>query len=1205
MAKMINTEVFPAIRMKIGRLSKITNEYQFYDLVKAIYCINLCINNRSVLESCLALNACLIEYEEKGRQRIETFDEFKRFFVKIYDVMKPGMADDYTVEDFGEVRIRYNDKFYRVIIGTGHNNVFACLNFLPTLARKTSHEDELSLALEYSSGVIDYFIEENKSDGIIEKRFVLPSEKLFYKVQRFFKEECKKYNILELDSLIKNDKTIIEKSHFVCRDDNIYPLYNVSLLIDLYDIWENEIDYKEQISVANVGIIDRIYSLFETDRSNGCLMFAPAMIFPNQKYDSTQRTYTFITKASHGVVVAINADEYEAEQLEKEIEHIEEYHKSGTLQIAETYNRFEKNGLRGLHIPADVPIEYLIYNSFMNPNQMYMSLGEAGKKERKTCTALDVIYYLNFMDDTDELFEYLSYSKERDCESLFGFGSDAALYFTWKNQGRYIAKGAIVFNMLDVGYDTENKAVVDYFKEELKDYPFHIKDYLFREPFSWKIEKRNSNLYEYAAKHGIGFGGIYFTLPQNNYVFLTNNVEFYKDVEDFGEYRQWIQLLEEIITEGFASIKCIFEDDSVICNTGIQMTFMPIEYALHAGNESFLYEDRMYVYSDAQYHNHKWVIRYVVKDIKQIFEDIQEAKDRRIELNILKEILLPLLVRMPALNELFETKRHFISLDKKKVGVFSASVEYIWDNNVQNFSPKDYHYHEVRKRIANVCFGNMIKPGNYHGQEANQIIRTMQKAIIEDFESEVSKYSWSELHYALLDYHSTLLHDINVNWKRYGSYSDLDEKKDKEVRDRIIDQREKAKHDDRNALYLIETNLYLHRESETLATRDDISLLLAYANWLVVLNDVADMCYFADNEAYIEITDEYVVDTLPNDQDTEELNGLHHRIYSYSEGLKRNHETDSKYLEKVKTTFREDMGFDLSDFLDILTYFSYSFSEETAKKVGNNVFRAPIRKLLSDFLMQMNDIITEEVALNLFNYLTVSSQNLKIENGKADFYLPIGKRRTRDTRFELKPLVGINGDIVFSPITMDHLKKNWLNGIMDFILPYEVGMNKTKQLIMEWKNTYEKQIVYDIANLFKENKFDIVKTNFELMKLNKSHPQWLGDYDVFAVDTKKKTICIVECKVIEKVATFYDMYRQQNRFFNEHKEDEKFQRRIDYLQENTNQVIQELGCSEYIGYKVMPYMCMNKVLVSRYKKVAFPIVSYPELVEIITEVTRK
>ncbi len=123
---MIKTNTFPTIRMKIDRLLKITNRYRFYDLVKAIYCINLCINNRSVLESCLALNACLIEYVEQGSQEINSYDSFKNFFKRIYDIMKPGIADDYTVEDFGEVRIRYDNKFYRVIIGTDHNNVFAC-----------------------------------------------------------------------------------------------------------------------------------------------------------------------------------------------------------------------------------------------------------------------------------------------------------------------------------------------------------------------------------------------------------------------------------------------------------------------------------------------------------------------------------------------------------------------------------------------------------------------------------------------------------------------------------------------------------------------------------------------------------------------------------------------------------------------------------------------------------------------------------------------------------------------------------------------------------------------------------------------------------------------------------------------------------------------------------------------------------------------
>ena len=89
-------------------------------------------------------------------------------------------------------------------------------------------------------------------------------------------------------------------------------------------------------------------------------------------------------------------------------------------------------------------------------------------------------------------------------------------------------------------------------------------------------------------------------------------------------------MLEEIIVEGFDSIKNILEDNSVICNTGIQMLFMPIEYAICAGQESFQHEDRKYIYSDAQRYNGKWIIRYVVKDMKRIYEDIQIAKDRSI-----------------------------------------------------------------------------------------------------------------------------------------------------------------------------------------------------------------------------------------------------------------------------------------------------------------------------------------------------------------------------------------------------------------------------------------------------------------------------------------------------------------------------------------------------------------------------------------------
>ena len=78
------------------------------------------------------------------------------------------------------------------------------------------------------------------------------------------------------------------------------------------------------------------------------------------------------------------------------------------------------------------------------------------------------------------------------------------------------------------------------------------------------------------------------------------------------------------------------------------------------------------------------------------------------------------------------------------------------------------------------------------------------------------------------------------------------------------------------------------------------------------------------------------------------------------------------------------------------------------------------------------------------------------------------------------------------------------------------------------------------------------------------------------------------------------MYRQQKRFFIEKEEDEKFQRRIDYMKEHYESVLESLSVDSDM-YEVCPYMCMNKVLVSRYKKVSFPIVSFDELCKIIEE----
>ena len=73
---------------------------------------------------------------------------------------------------------------------------------------------------------------------------------------------------------------------------------------------------------------------------------------------------------------------------------------------------------------------------------------------------------------------------------------------------------------------------------------------------------------------------------------------------------------------------------------------------------------------------------------------------------------------------------------------------------------------------------------------------------------------------------------------------------------------------------------------------------------------------------------------------------------------------------------------------------------------------------------------------------------------------------------------------------------------------------------------------------------------------------------------------------------------QQKSFFFQHKDDEKFQRRIDYVKENIGKVLKSFGITD-MNYSVIPYMVTNKLFEARYKEIAFPIITFSEIKDLI------
>lgn len=66
--------------------------------------------------------------------------------------------------------------------------------------------------------------------------------------------------------------------------------------------------------------------------------------------------------------------------------------------------------------------------------------------------------------------------------------------------------------------------------------------------------------------------------------------------------------------------------------------------------------------------------------------------------------------------------------------------------------------------------------------------------------------------------------------------------------------------------------------------------------------------------------------------------------------------------------------------------------------------------------------------------------------------------------------------------------------------------------------------------------------------------------------------------------------------FSQNKDNEKFQRRIDYLVQNTQKILASFGFAEGAQeHEAVPYMVTNKLFASGYKVAALPIITFSEL----------
>lgn len=1196
---------FEHISDKSNELAQIIKKYNVEDLTRAIFCINAWPRNRSALAQALTLNQALLKVERFGEGRIKSYSELKGFYQRISKCIEITPDEDLTLCDFGEVKININDIYYPIILGTGHEHVFGVMNYIEQLAKLLGKESELVTLFEYNKLIILNLSggELNNSFDKNEIVFELSNEQFWNSVKTLFDlEEFKKLKDCSY-KIMGHNVGPIEMRHFLKYEGSILPLFNTSLLIDFYKKLLSIVDektYAQHIDLTIWGILEVTFN--KSSESPSRVLIGPRIFdIKNNKPLSSNR-FCFAVKIKNTLLLAVNEAAFKNDKdLKNELKLFMDLFKSGELNLLETYYRKELHGGYALNITSDMDVKIIRIKPITDVTSNQSLL--ISKEDGFVCTALDLVYFLYSMEDFRELTEFINFSNQQTAK-VFAMGGKSNIYYSWKESNRQISSGAIEYHSIFVGYGNADDNIYKHFVDNLVTYPFDVKSDMFKYPFEWNVRENEFGYSTLEHKGLLGFGGEMKKYLNSTYLFLAHNIEFFT-AEDLNVHVQTnIRTIEEINQRLFNLYGEIIFKDEFFENKIVQIMYMPRHYAERVDHNGFTKSPNIkYVYSDISVIGSSVVIRYTVNE-EALMKDLMEARNRSVEVKYFLELINPL---EKYLNEDIEVIKETIFKDvnmPKQVGVFSMEVDYYVSDKLINYQMDSVNFAKVRKTIAQVCFEKGIQPGIYKGKEATNVIREMQQTLVEIFENQIKDFSQEELHLKILTYYSDELHQSMVNLKRYSSFKDMDADILHEFETRTRIEREKNRRNIRMAQYFAETNLaIIHSDKKQSCSKKEFETLLAFADWLVVLQDNADNCYYTELDVEIQVDSEYKLDTIFSQYSSEKYEELYIRKYNQKDYTHKNDKQDMQFLSNCIQAFESDTNIKFDILIALLDYLQLDVaSKEFAEEVAPSIFKIKKEVLFEDFINSLIKPCEIADVEKILNFITIDKRKLKSFDGTECPILPFWQREKRNNRFDVKPILSSNDEIIVPTVLIKQLSMYWQNGIVDWYLPYEIGLGTLKKVIKKWKKRYEDEMVLDISNHLKASGFDIVFPDFELYKRypKSNYPQELGDYDVLGINILDKEIWIIESKVLQKVGSIYEDQMQQKSFFFQHKDDEKFQRRIDYIMDNYKKVLNDLGL-EVEEYTVIPYMVTNKLFASRYKEIAYPIVSYDEFYRIIMQ----
>lgn len=1154
------------------------HNYEVTTLAKAIYSITSWFPNRQFLGIVDKLNRDFLANENKvlGTKKIDSYTEFLEFYNKVLENYIPEYPPERFPIDKGNVKFYSNEKFHKIFIGNGSEDIYEVSFMIESLIQDHENLKEIwHEILRYENLVISN-LELFKNSFIQEENFECPPKDYFDLIFNRFDE----FRNDKLDEYFKDFKSVNVELYKFFSPINKFPIFLPLMKECFIERVEKEIkeeEFKESIWRSFYRILNCNFPYFR--RSGGNIFYNLRLIHKDTKLEFDLENTIALLNENNLIILESNTNNIP--------NYIKDEIKNSNYKVA---GLCQDGRIRVFEYRTDANIEFIgVDTEGVSPNINKSFL--LSRTENIVFNASSVVGIINNAVDIKSIVDFLiNYKKDDD--KMVSFANVDAHFRTWQLSDEVINEGALDLTIFFLTYESV-RFNMDFFDKIQNLYPFELEGD-FRNIHSWEIVEKEDTDLSLISKVNSGSVDIFAV---GNKKIIYQEFDFILTDLDLNEYEK-ISSYNEIILNALSknkkNILSNIADNILEINLVSQHILQKNSSHGHPIMKGS-YCDKITFYRDSSIQT-----TLVTPIWDKIFEDNLVKETLEFENKILLDIV-----------------EDFIFLDKDQMvqkikltdnysrssKVFEIEIKYFIQPSIKFSPPKFSSFKKVRKSISKVIQKIGLESGVYSEDNILGVVKRFRNEIRDDLITMIGLYNKDILNIELQNILSAVIFDIDIHHKRITSLiktGGIQPEKLAKFQKDTVDLREEARTYKPILEYLLEENLNLERQTESLIpTKDIIDEIIAYGKYILDFQMLSDAySYGASNWFRLEIEDNSIVNISETEQYLNFAEVMKKLKYKYGDYTNRDSEFDSKMFEEIGQNFFIDTNIEYKSLIIFLVLFSSNGDVlELENKKMIDIKGNVITGRINDFAKYFVDSTdySMEVFYKILDFLVLDVEKISVNN-----IIPIWEKKKRNNKISAKPII-VNGDkIIISPAGLSSLEKEWTDGIMNFILPYDIGLQNTLSTIQKWKKYYENKIVKDLSSLFKDERY-ITYIDKELYKLDTRghHPRDLGDYDLIVIDTKAKQIIISEVKYMRLSQTMKDVMGDQKEYFLSKKsKGYKFKRRVEYFENYLTTICKNLNLNG--SYTLKAYFVTNKIIKSNFNELPFEVISFNEVKDILS-----